>query len=34
MKCVSISKKSGDEVYYTVILMLIVKIILYSKIHC
>ena len=34
MKCVSIQKMSGNEVYYTIFEMLQVKIMLCGKLHC
>ena len=34
MKCVPIEKLSGNEVYYTIFKMLLVKIMLCSKLDC
>jgi hypothetical protein len=34
MKCVSIQKISGSEVYYTILSRLLVKIMLCSRLHC
>ena len=34
MKCVSIEKISGNEVHFTIVLILLVKIMLCSQLHC
>ena len=34
MKCVSIKKISGNEVYSTIVLILFVKIMMCSELHC